>query len=420
MGTANAATADEAPAVDVGIPAPLPAWLRLAPRRCDHPLEAARGLRTLIEAHADEAERIGHVPEPVVRALADAGLYGILIPRELGGSECHVDEVFDALAELAYADGSIGWSLMANAFFTHQIYSSGTDELVDEVFNSDAGYTAAGQASSLGRADRVDGGFRVSGLWHFGSGSREAAWFMGLVVEHADGEPVMNSNGEPVLRFAWTKRENVRLRGNWDVMGLVATGSYDYEFPEQVLPEAWVYPARMPVRGGPLFAIQVTLGHVTWALGVAKRILDELRDLARRKQRFGRQTLIDQPTFHQDFAMHEAMLEAAWEHSRRAFARHYDEAASGQDTLAIRAAYRLAGCYAVEVAIQVGHFAYLTAGSDALRNNDGSNRLQRCFRDIHAGSQHRHTDRNTLADCGRVLLGVAEPSLALGPSRPAT
>lgn len=395
-------------------PAPLPEWLRRAQRKCDDPLKVARGLRELIDSHADEAERLSHLPEPVVRALAASGLYGMLVPRELGGSEPHPVELLEACAELAYADGSTGWCVMANVFFTGTMYSMGSDALIDAVFNSDAGFIGAGQISALGQAHRVDGGYRVSGSFHFGSGSRQASWFLGTVVEHENGKPRLGANGMPVVKFAYTARKNVRLLENWDVMGLAATASYDFDYPEHVVPEAFV--GEIPpgkLRGGPLFAIAVSLGHAAWALGISRRTLDELRSLARRKQRFGRQTLIDQPTFQRDFALHEAMLAAAWDNCRNVFSRHYDLAAKGIDNLDVRAEYRLAACWAVEVAIKIGQFAYLAAGSDALRNMDGKNRLQRCFRDIHAGSQHRHTDHSTIGDCGTVLLGVARPGLML-------
>jgi alkylation response protein AidB-like acyl-CoA dehydrogenase len=395
-------------------PAPLPEWLRTAPRYCGDPLEAARGLRELIDSHSDEAERLAHLPEKVVRALADAGLYGMLIPRELGGAEPHPTQLLDAIAELAYADGSTGWCVMANVFFTGGLYVMGTEGLIEQVFETDKGYIGAGQISALGRADPVDDGYRISGNFHFGSGSREASWFLGAVIEHVDGEPVLGAGGKPVMRFAYTERENVHLKGNWDVMGLSATASYDFDFPEHFVPAAYCDLAPTgPRRGGPLFAIAVSLGHAAWALGIARRTLDELRALARRKQRFGRPTLIDQKTFQHDFAIHEAMLAASVDNCRAAFSRHYDRAEKGIDNLDVRAEYRLAACWAVEVALKIAQFAWLAAGTDALRNADGQNRLQRCFRDIHAGSQHRHTDHNTIGDTGTVLLGVAPPDLIL-------
>jgi alkylation response protein AidB-like acyl-CoA dehydrogenase len=396
------------------VPEPLPEWLRKAPRYCDDPLAAARGLRELIDSHADEAERLAYLPEPVVRALAEAGLYGMLVPREFGGAEPHPVQILDAVIELSYADGSTGWCVMANVFFTGSLYSNGSDALNEAVFETDAGYIGAGQISALGRADRVAGGYRIAGSFHFGSGSREASWFLGAVIEHVDGKPVLGADGVPIMKFAYTPRENVRMKGNWDVMGLAATASYDFDFPEHFIPDDFidtVSPVRR--RGGPLFAIVVSLGHAGWALGVARRTLDELRDLARRKQRFGRQTLIDQSTFQHDYAIHEAMLAAAIDNCRAAFTRHYDLAHKNVDNLDVRAEYRLAACWAVEVAVKIAQFAYLAGGSDALRNAEGKNRLQRCFRDIHAGSQHRHTDHNIIEDTGTVLLGVAKPDLVL-------
>ena len=405
---------DENTVSDLNAPEPLPAWPRKASRYCEDPLAAARSLRELIDSHSDEAERLAHIPEPVVRGIADAGLYAMMVPREFGGAEPHPVAILDAVAELSYADASTGWCVMANVFFTSTMYSSGSDALVEAIFESDAGFIGAGQISTLGRADRVEGGYRVSGSFHFGSGSRQASWFLGAVVEHADGKPVMGPNGLPILDLAWLPRDKVRLKHNWDVMGLAATASDDFDFPEQFVSSDFVRPVvSNRRRGGPLYAIAVSLGHAGWALGVARRMLDELRILAQRKQRFGRQTLIDQSIFQRDYALHEAMLAAATDNCRAAFTRHYELAAKAVDNLDIRAEYRLAACWAMEVGVKIAQFAYLAGGSDALRNAGGKNRLQRCFRDIHAGSQHRHTDHNIIGDCGAVLLGVAKPNLVL-------
>ena len=220
---------------------PLPQWLRKAPRRCDDPVTAARSLRALIDAHADETERLDYLPEAVVRAVAGAGLYALLVPKIFGGSEPHPVQLLDALAELSYADGSTGWAVMANNFFTGAMYSNGSEELNQVAFNSDTGYIGAGQISALGRADKVDGGYTISGSFHFGSGSREASWFLGTVVEYVDGQPVIGPNGGPVVKFTYTTRgHQVVLKKNWDVMWLAATASYDFEFPQHFVPASYV------------------------------------------------------------------------------------------------------------------------------------------------------------------------------------
>src|SRR5690606_14795714 len=90
----------------------------------------------------------------------------------------------------------------------------------------------AGESAPTGRARRVDGGYVVSGRFRYASGSNAAGWFNGAYVledERAGGGRTVISGLIP--------RDNVKLVGNWDVMGLVATTSVDYEITEQFLPD---------------------------------------------------------------------------------------------------------------------------------------------------------------------------------------
>ena len=50
-------------------------------------LNSIRRLEPLIREHADEAERNRHISQPVVAALADAGVCRMLVPKTLGGRE---------------------------------------------------------------------------------------------------------------------------------------------------------------------------------------------------------------------------------------------------------------------------------------------------------------------------------------------
>lgn len=52
---------------------------------------------------------------------------------------------------------------------------------------------------------------------------------------------------------------------------------------------------------------------------------------------------------------------------------------------------------------EVCTFAYQGGGGIALRPS----RLQRCYRDLHAGLQHVLLSDSIMADCGRVLMGHA-------------
>ena len=85
------------------------------------------------------------------------------------------------------------------------------------------------------------------------------------------------------------------------------------------------------------------------------------------------------------------------------FAAVQDVLDAGDDpTLVQRQRLRQATTYATRVATDAVRFAYTAAGTDALRPSV----LQRCFRDLHAATQHLVVDNNTLTETTRVLLGL--------------
>jgi alkylation response protein AidB-like acyl-CoA dehydrogenase len=383
----------------------LPAWLRCAPTFTQDPLAAARALRPIIEAGAAQGERERSIPEPVVRAIAASGLWGILVPRELGGTEADPGTYIDVIEELSYADGSTGWVMLTTTFGISGAAIWLGPAALEAMYHKGSGFICAGQIAPTGKAARVEGGYRVSGTFQFGSGARVASYFFGAFVLQKDGKPELSPEGRPKMIWAFAPRSKIRLKTEtWDVMGLVATASYDFEFVEQFIADDYVmFPFERTRRGGPFYEIGVSIAHVSWALGVGVRILDEIKALASRKRRPGRVTLIDQPTFQRDFAQSYATMQAARAYVRSAFNGWFEA----------RVQARLASCWATEIAAKVGSFAYLAAGSDGLRNEAGENRLQRCFRDLQAGCIHKHVDHNVLIDCGAVLLGVADPKLEI-------
>ena len=78
-------------------------------------------LAPLIEAHADSAEQLRRLPPPVVRALVEAGLFKLYLPRSLGGSELEPLEFAECLEAISRIDGSAGWCVFlgnVNTLFT--------------------------------------------------------------------------------------------------------------------------------------------------------------------------------------------------------------------------------------------------------------------------------------------------------------
>jgi alkylation response protein AidB-like acyl-CoA dehydrogenase len=399
----------------VGGSDPLPQWALAPARSTDDPVGAAREVGKVAELGAAESDRLGRMCDDTARALCASGLLGLLLPRELGGIEAHPLTYIDVIEQLSYADGSVGWVTMATNFAIAGATSWYGDELVDAMLSPDTSFAAAAHIAPNGRAERVDGGYRIQGQFHFGSGSQIAGWLMGAFPLHDGDEPVRTETGAPSLVYAFAPREKVFIDPTtWDVAGMRATASYDYRILEQVVPDDYVMvPPGVRRRGGPALDLGVSMGHVSCSLGVAMRILDELEDLARSKQRLGRVTLIDQPKFQYDLGMHRGALAAARASTRSAFSDWYAEAeANFTASLETRARARLAACWGTKIASDIAEFAYVAAGTNALRN-DAGNRIQRCFLDIEATAVHRHVEDNVLLETVQVHLGINDPALYL-------
>jgi alkylation response protein AidB-like acyl-CoA dehydrogenase len=373
-------------------------------------VDKARALRGVIEQDAARAETESSTTKAVVDALAAAELFWILVPRELGGAEAGIEDALGVFEELAYADGSTGWSAMANATSSAfaAIYTS--DDAAKAMFGPDGRGIHAGMLGPVGSARVDDDGFTVTGRYSFGSGCAHATWFgAGTQEVDGDGTALNDASGLPALRVVFLRPEQVVLRGNWDVLGLAGTGSYDYSVDEQFVGEGFSFPllAAVPRRGGPTYNIGlfgiVASGHAGFALGVGARALDELLAIVPTKQRMGQfSPVAGEQLFQHDFAMHDAAMRAARAYVYDVFGTAEAAAVAGDaPSLVQQQRMRQATTYATRVAADAARFAYTWAGTSALRNGGT---LQRCFRDIHAGTQHVYVDNNTLTAYTATLL----------------
>jgi indole-3-acetate monooxygenase len=376
-------------------------------------VEKAKELHPLIAGEAARGEAKGMLTEATLAALRDNGFLGMWIPRCFGGSETGPVEFLSVIEQTTYSDGSTGWVLMAAqvAMGTAAAYleTGAANQLFAQRMP-----VIAGQGAPNGRADVEGRGYRLSGKWSYGSGLLHSEYIHTGAVVHENGAPRMLPGGRfPDIRIFILPVEQAKLTGNWDVLGLRATGSVDYTIDNIYVPEEMTHlqSANVAVQGGNLFKLRIfglsTIGHTGFALGIGRRILDELARLAR--QATGRPQILPQQgggeSFHEQFGLAEAKVRAS-----RAFAYESwrdieatldrgDEPDTRQITLA-----RLALSYATSAIAEVCAFAYHYGGGVALR--DGI--LQRCFRDMHAGTQHATTSTGILRECARELLGVAQ------------
>jgi alkylation response protein AidB-like acyl-CoA dehydrogenase len=372
-------------------------------------LERIRALGPMINAFAAANPDATELSGEVVAALDEAGVFAMMVPRELGGSEADPQALIDVISELSYWDGSAGW-------YAHAVMTGGAvagaflgERALAAIFPDGRFLHAAGQAAPTGVAVREGDCYRISGRYAFGSGSPHAQWLVGGYVLHEDGKPLLSEHGAPVMLIGLAPRETVRFLGNWDVLGLRGTGSYDFEVTEQLLHEDFFFNPGAPVqhRGGALyrmgFMAMPCISHGSFAIGAARRVLDEWLAFARSKPRGG-QPMHEMQTFQRDFAVATADLHAAEAYFRATFAKLYDAASDGAaKSQALQLDGRLATSHALVVAMRVAQAAFASCTTQAVRNGSP---LQRAFRDIHAGNAHFLTAEQSLIDAGKVLAGA--------------
>jgi indole-3-acetate monooxygenase len=383
-------------------------------------IDRARGMRDLVRGEAGESERLRTLSPAVVEEMWASDLMPAFNPKAAGGVEPSFQEMIDTWIEMAWQDGSFGWIGIANLPSTFAAATYLPDDGFAEVFTAnDNRITIGGQYFPNGQGAAVDGGYRLSGAWSFGSGTGHSAYIGAGFFPMDNGEMRWVSEGIPDMRVAFLPRDEVTFTDGWHVQGLKGTGSYDYNITDVFVPERRTIPlfVREPARGSSAASrmglMPVTAaGHASFALGVAKSMLDDVEELAATKVRMSDMaTLATRQTFQKGLAHHVAAWRAARLLVLDAFATAEAAVDAGQDlTPQLRADMRVAAVYATDTARAVAEWAHLAAGTTAIR--EGS-RLERAFRDIYTGTQHAFISEKVAMDVAQIWLGLIDDQFGL-------
>jgi alkylation response protein AidB-like acyl-CoA dehydrogenase len=371
-------------------------------------IDAAERLAPTFAARAVEIEHARRIPPDVSNAMAAAGFYRLFVPEAYGGFEVAPAEASRVFETLARADASCGWVAFIGAT-SGSVLARLPADFAAELYR-DPRTLIAGVFAPSGRAEFVDGGFRVDGRWQWGSGSQNAQWVLGGCTFHRDGDLLRASSGVPRNHMLLFSPEQIHFHDTWHVSGLRGSGSLDFEVRDAFVPEARAVGYSIqdslarPLYQFPQFAL-LALGIGAVALGIARGAIDDLVGLAATKVRAGGTASLASRVHAQlDVASAEATLRSA-----RAF---YYEAIETAWTHAIRGApitidqrrdIRLATTHAVQASVRVVDAMYTLAGGSSVYE---SSTLQRRFRDVHVATQHIMVAPTTLETVGRLMLGV--------------
>lgn len=358
---------------------------------------------TLAE-HAADSEGLARLNAPSFEALRKTRLLRFVCPKERGGDEADPVTHLEIIEALARIDGSAAWSAGILAVVSMVVAAFPPPASGKEIFAGGVP-PMAGALAPRGRAEPVDGGYRVGGRWSFGSGIHHADWVLAGAVVAGEAFPT-------AVRIAVLPRDQIVVHDNWRVAGLKGSGSCDYSIEDIFVPEEMTFrltdvASGAAVSGGAAlkvgFPALLMPFHFGIAPGVARRALDEVTVQAIEKSRgLPRSPPATQAQFQFSLGKAEVELASARALAIAVMSAAWEQAATGSvPPPAMRAEVRAAASYVTEVAQRVTTVAFQSAGGGALFD---TNPLQRCFRDVYAAGQHFGVSQSSFRAPGQFKL----------------
>ncbi|MGF6592011.1 acyl-CoA dehydrogenase family protein [Pseudomonas sp. 2835] len=356
--------------------------------------QRARELVPILRERAAHAAQRGQLPEETLRDFHEAGFFRILQPARWQGYELQPRDFFEVQMTLAEGCMSSAWVLGVVAIHNWQL-ALFDDRAAEDVWGQDSSVLISSSYMPVGKVERVEGGFRLSGRWGFSSGSKHCQWaFLGALV------PPQEAGGAPDYRTFLVPRSDYQIIDNWNVMGLEATGSHDIQVSDAFVPEYRTHRAAdgfmqyspgNAVNSAPLFRLpfgQIFVRAVSSsAIGALQGAIDLF--VEHNRSRVG---VNDGRKMLQDPAAQTALANAmvCVDECRTVLLRNFDfmlKAAEAGDALAMQARVKMrydSALVADKCAKAVAELMFNSGASTIFR----SHAINRAFRDIHTGRAH--------------------------------
>lgn len=369
-------------------------------------LARARGAAAVLREQAARIEQARKLPQDLVEVLRDTGVFRMAMPKSWGGPELTSVQQTEVIEALAVGDASAAWCAMIGA--DSGIYSGYLDESVAREMFPRLDMITAGWIHPEGRADRVPGGYLVSGKWRFGSGCTHCDWLAAGCLVYRDGELEPDPRRGPThWRVMMARPEDYEIRDTWFTTGLAGSGSRDYTVSELFVPERRSFSFARPHRSGPLHVLPDALLRKMSGvpLGVARAALDHVRSLAAIR--------VDRATstpWSANYRVQTTIAEAELDLTsvRTAVYASLERqwsvlVAGGELTADERASTALARYSAFRTARSIVSRLYDLVGGAAIYRE--SSPLDRWLRDLNTMCQHAVGQDQILQSAGELLLG---------------
>lgn len=373
--------------------------------------ELVARVEPVIRAHAATAEAERRLAPEAMHAIVEAGLLQSLVPRAYGGLEMDALTALRLFEAIARIDSAAGW-ITANSSIVATLPMLLPSEGAAELFAQPRAMLAGGWFPP-GKAEPVQGGYRVSGQWAFGSGSNYATWLTGQALVSENGAPRLGPDGNPVAMIVWVRAGEAEVLDNWDTLGMRGTGSHDFRVADVFVPErrTWTIAPLTglpPAYAGPTYRLglwQIGPLNAMVALGIARAAVEDAIALAATKTpSYTQMGLADRPIVQDRIARARAAVEAGRSYVERAVQQAWDHVVQTGKLIDLEHGIpmALAGCHGHEAACQAVDLVHSVVGTTGIR---AEYRFQQYFRDVHTVSQHAFSSPSRFESLGKILLG---------------
>jgi alkylation response protein AidB-like acyl-CoA dehydrogenase len=365
-------------------------------------------------ARAGELDRTNTYFEEDLADLRAIGYLAAAVPAELGGWGLSLAELARSQRRLARHAPATALAMTMHSYWVGiaaELERAGDPSvrwIFDAVLRGEviaAGHAEAGNdipvLLSTCRAERVDGGYRLTGRKQFGSNGPSWRWLGAHAIDH-------DASGGPQIVHAFVDRDSdgVEVVETWDTLGMRATQSHDTILDGVFVPDERIGRVVPAGDGSDLFLVAMAMWPLSLIaavyLGIADRALEIAADGARRKTSVAieRGAYAYHPVVQHQVAEMYLELDAA----SATFERFVDDWTAGADhgDEWVPKVYSMKW-RAVEAAKRVVDIALDVAGGGAMFRG---NELERLYRDVRAGGFHPGNDALTHELVGKAVLGV--------------
>jgi alkylation response protein AidB-like acyl-CoA dehydrogenase len=285
-----------------------------------------------------------------------------------------------------------------------------------EIFGNDPRAVLAWGPGPKAKAIECDGGYKVTGVWAFASGSRHASWLGAhCPIFNADGTPKRMASGHQVERTMLVPAAAVQWTDIWDVVGLRGTASDQFALTDHFVRRdhsfvrTYADPAYGRREAGPLYRMSAMTCYETGfagvALGIARGALDEFVETAKTKiPRGGKSPIRDSAVVQMGLAQADIRVRSARAWLLQSLAEIWKRLQAGTElSVDDRIAIRGASTHAIHTAREAVDFTYNAAGATAIFHNHP---LERRFRDIHTVTQQLQGRSSHFETVGAWMMGA--------------